>query len=423
MNYQRRVVDDELDEILQELPAVALEGPRGVGKTATAHERARTAVYLDDPVQRAIVEADPRYVLKGDPPVLIDEWQRVPTIWDAVRRAVDRGAPPGSFILTGSSGPATAPSHSGAGRIVQLRMRPMNLFERGLSSPSVSLMQLLEGDGVEIGGQTELTLQEYVNELVATGFPGIRPLTGRAFRMQMDGYLQRVIDTDFEEQGVVVRRRETLYRWLTAFAAATATTASFEKIRDAATAGHGEKPAKTTTQPYRDVLERLWLLDDLAAWLPSRNRLHRLSQSPKHHLADPGLAVRLLGLDATALLSGKTQDPIVPRDGALLGNLFESLVTQSVRVFAQAAEARVYHFRQHSGRREVDCIVERGDGRVIAIEVKLSPAIDDEDVRNLLWLRDQLGDELIDCLVITTGPAAYRRNDGIAVVPAALLGK
>lgn len=196
----------------------------------------------------------------------------------------------------------------------------------------------------------------------------MRRLKGRAFRLQVQGYLQRVIDTDFQEQGVFVRRRESLYRWLIAYAAATATTASFEKIRDAATAGHGDKPAKTTTQPYREVLERLWLLEDVAAWLPTRNQLQRLAQSPKHHLADPGLAVHLLGYDADALLSGKEPQQTMPRDGALLGNLFESLVTQSLRVYAQAAEARVFHFRQHSGRREVDCVVERGDGRIVAIE-------------------------------------------------------
>ncbi len=422
MDYQRRIVDDELDELLQELPAVALEGPRGVGKTATAEQRARTAFYLDDPAQRAIVEADPGYVLASVPPVLIDEWQRVPAVWDAVRRAVDRGSKAGSYILTGSSSPMNAPSHSGAGRIVTLRMRPMSLVERGKDPPSVSLKSLMVGDAGRIGGRTDVRLSEYVHELVGTGFPAIRRLSGRALRTQIDGYLQRVIDTDFQEQGVNVRRPETLYRWLAAFAAATATTSSFETIRDAATGGHGDKPSKTSTQPYREVLERLWLLDDVAAWLPSRNRLRRLSQAPKHHLADPGLAVRLLGLDTDALLSGEAPDLAIPRDGALLGNLFESLVLLSLRVFAQAAEARLYHFRQHSGRREVDYIFERSDGRVVAIEVKLSSVVDDEDVQNLLWLRDQLGDDLIDALIINTGPGAFRRPDGIAVIPAALLG-
>jgi predicted AAA+ superfamily ATPase len=421
-DYQRRVVDDELDELMTDLPAIALEGPRGVGKTATAERRARTAYYLDEPAQRAVAEADPAQVLTGDPPVLIDEWQRVPAVWDAVRRAVDRGSEAGRFLLTGSAGPATAPSHSGAGRIVTLRMRPMTLLERGVGDPSVSLSRLLKGDGAKIAGTTDVTLSDYVREIVISGFPGIRRFGGRALRRQLEGYLRRIIDTDFEEQGHTVRRTEVLERWIAAYAAATATTASFETIRDAATGGHGEKPSKTTTQPYRDILERLWILDPIPAWLPSRNWFSRLAQAPKHHLADPGLAVRMLGIDEDALLAGKEPKSRFPRDGTLLGHHFESLVTLCVRVQAQAAEARVRHLRQHGGRREIDLIVERSDQRILAAEVKLSGVVEENDVRNLKWLRDRLGDDMIDALVIHTGPRAYRRGDGIAVVPAALLG-
>jgi hypothetical protein len=219
-----------------------------------------------------------------------------------------------------------------------------------------------------------------------------------------------------------VRRPDALERWMAAYAAATATTASYETIRDAATSGHGDKPAKTTTQPYRDVLQRLFIVDPVPAWLPTRNQLNRLSQPPKHHLADPALAVRLLGLDADAMLSGTEAGPAFPRDGALLGHLFESLVTLCVRVYAQAAEARVRHLRVQGSRREVDLIVERPDQRVVAIEVKLGASVADGDVRNLLWLREQIGDDLLDAVVIHTGPQAYRRRDGVAVVPAALLG-
>jgi predicted AAA+ superfamily ATPase len=420
--YLRRVVDAELDELMPELPAIALEGPKGAGKTATAERRARTVFYLDEPAHRVIAEADPAQVLTGEKPLLLDEWQRVPAIWDAVRRAVDHENAPGRYLLTGSAGPVTPPTHSGAGRIVNLRMRPMSLSERGVGAPSVSLKRLLRGDQPKIAGKTDLILAEYVREIVNSGFPGIRRLSGRALRLQLDGYLRRIIDTDFTEQGYTVRRPEVLQRWMAAYAAATATTASFETIRDAATSGQGEKPSKTTTQPYREILERLWIVDPVPAWLPSRNRLNRLAQPPKHHLADPALAVRILGLDAEALLSGGEPKLPIPRDGRLLGHLFESLVTLNVRVYAQAAEARVSHLRLHGGRREVDLIVERADQRVLAIEVKLSGAVDDGDVKHLLWLKEQIDDELLDAVVIHTGPQAYRRRDGIAVVPAALLG-
>lgn len=420
--YRRRVVDSELDELVPGLPALVLEGPKGVGKTETARRRAGSIYQLDDPAQRAIAEAEPAQVLTGKRPVLIDEWQRVPAVWDAVRRAVDRDGASGQYLLTGSATPAIAPTHSGAGRIVTIRMRPFALSERGLASPTVSLRHLLRGGEDEIAGRTEVTLADYVHEIVNSGFPGMRRFSGRALRALLDGYVQRIVDTDFQEQGFTVRRPETLKRWLAAYAAATATTASYEAIRDAATSGQGDKPAKTTTQPYREILERLWIVDPLPAWLPSRNPLNRLAQAPKHHLADPALAARILGLDADALLSGEEAGPRIPRDGTLLGHLFESLVTLCVRVYAQAAEARVKHLRLHGGQREIDLIVERADQRVLAIEVKLSGTVTDDDVKQIHWLRDQIGDDLLDAVVINTGPQAYRRKDGVAVVPAALLG-
>jgi predicted AAA+ superfamily ATPase len=420
--YLRRIVDDELDELLPALPAIALEGPKGVGKTETARRRARTAYQLDDPAQRAIADADPAQVLNGERPLLVDEWQRVPPVWDAIRRAVDRDGTPGQFLLTGSASPAAAPTHSGAGRIVTVRMRPLSLAERGVGKPTVSLARLLGGSVAAVEGRTDVGLEDYVNEIVRSGFPGLRRFSGRALRLQLDGYLRRIIDTDFQEQGFTVRRPEVLERWMAAYAAATATTASYETIRDAATGGQGDKPAKTTTQPYRDILERLWIVDPVPPWLPSRNMLNRLAQPSKHHLADPALAVRMLGLDADTLLSGTEAGPRIPRDGTLLGHLFESLVTLCVRVYAQSAEARVRHLRLHGGRQEVDLIVERADQRVIALEIKLSSTVGDDDVKSLLWLREQIADDLLDAAVINTGPQAYRRKDGIAVIPAALLG-
>jgi predicted AAA+ superfamily ATPase len=420
-SYRRRVVDHELDELLVGLPAIALDGPKAVGKTATALRRAATVYRLDDDGERAIAQADPSRLLEGDPPILIDEWQRVPESFDRVRRAVDDGAGPGSFLLTGSASPTDPPTHSGAGRIVRVRLRPMSLAERGVAVPAVSITQLLQGGQAPITGRTDVGLEGYVDEILTSGFPGIRGLSGRLSRAQLDGYLDRIVDHDFEDLGHQVRRPATLRRWMQAYAAATATSASLETIRDAATSDRGEKPTRATTQPYRDVLERLWILDPVPAWLPTRNRLARLSSPPKHHLADPALAARLLGVDADALLHPRPGGPPIPRDGTLLGALFESLVTLCVRVYAQASEAQIAHLRTWSGDREVDLIVERGR-QILALEVKLGQVVDDRDVRHLIWLRNELGDDLTDAAVITTGQAAYRRPDGIAVIPAALLG-
>jgi uncharacterized protein len=420
--YIPRIVDGELDELLDALPAVALEGPKGVGKTATAERRAATIFQLDTPTHRQLAEADPAQLLEADPPVLLDEWQHVPAVWDGVRRAVDRDSTPNRYLLAGSMAPTSAPTHSGAGRIVTLRMRPFALSERGLASPAVSLRELLSGSRPEISGATDVRLAEYTGEIIRSGFPGIRHLRGRALRAQLDGYLTRVVDRDFTEQGHPVRKPQALRRWMAAYAAASSTTTTLEKIRKAATSGEGEVLSKNTVIAYREVLSRLWIIEPVPGWLPSRSHLARLTQSPKHQLADPALAARLLGISDEALLGGREPGTPVPRDGTFLGQLFESLVTLSIRSYAQSAEAQLRHLRTYDGRQEVDLIVERPDQRIVAVEVKLSSTVTDDDVANLTWLREKLGTDLLDSLVVTTGSHAYRRKDGIAVVPAVLLG-
>lgn len=421
-DYLRRIVDDELDELLPSIAAIVIEGPKGVGKTATAARRAKTIHRLDDPAQRAIAAGDPKRLLAGVSPVLIDEWQRVPESWDLVRHAVDDDPRPGQYLLTGSATIDAPPTHSGAARIVTVRLRPLTLGERGVGAPTVSLRSLLSGHRPEIGGATDVVLEDYVQEIVSSGFPGLRHLTGRPLRAQIDGYIERIIDRDFVEMGREIRNPAVLRRWMTAYAAAISTTATYETIRNAATGGYGQKPGRMTTRPYDDILQRLWIVEPVPAWLPTRSQIRRLNAPPKHQLADPALAARLLGIGIDALLDGRATGLAVPRDGTLLGGLFESLVTLGVRVFAQSAEASVSHLRTKGGEHEIDLIIARDDQRVVAIEVKLARTIDDRDVRHLHWLRDEIREDLLDAVIITTGPEAYRRLDGIAVVPLALLG-
>ena len=420
--YLHRTVDSELDQLMSELAAVSLDGPKGIGKTSTARQRGKTHFELDDPATLEVVRADPSRLVTGKEPIVIDEWQRFPSSWDVVRRAVDVDPRPGRFILTGSASPKSPPTHSGAGRIVTVRMRPFTLAERQVEQPTVSMSDLLAGSKPAIQGRTSITLEDYVTEIMVGGFPAMRMPLGRAHRTTLDGYLNRIVDRDFPEAGQQVRKPDALKRWMVAYAAATATPASFETIRDAATSGQREKPAKTTTIPYRETLERLWIIDPIPAWLPTNNHLTKLTFGPKHHLTDPALAARLLGISADALLNGKSVGPTIPREGTLLGCLFESLVALSVRVFAQASEARVSHLRTKQGDREIDFIVVRPDQRILALEVKLSQVVNDNDVRHLHWLAKKIGPDLLDAAVITTGPDAYRRADGIAVIPAALLG-
>lgn len=416
--YLPRIVDFELDD-LAAASAVSIEGPRAVGKTETALRRATTIHRLDDPEQLAVLAAGPRRVTAGDPPVLIDEWQRLPSSWDQVRRAVDADMDASRFLLTGSAAPAEAPTHTGAGRILTVRMRPMSLAERGLCEASVSLSGLLEGGRPHIEGSTAVGIGQYADEITRSGFPGLRSQPDRVRRGLLDGYIDRIVDRDVHRFGRTFRDRAALRRWMTAYAAATSTTTAFEKIRDAATPGEAGKPARTTTIPYRTALEGLWMIEEVPAWLPGSNHIRRLASAPVHQMADPAIAARLLGITADTLLAGRAGRS---RNGPLLGLLFESLVTLSVRVYAQAGGARVRHLRTHGGGHEVGLIIERTDGGIVAMEVKLSPTVDDNGVRHLHWLADRIGPQLIDAAVVTTGHHAHRRRDGIGVIPAALLG-
>jgi predicted AAA+ superfamily ATPase len=250
---------------------------------------------------------------------------------------------------------------------------------------------------------------------------GIRNLGSSARRLQLDSYLTRIVTRDLGEQGITLRRPQSLRAWMEAYAAATCTTASYSEIQRAAQPGDADPPTKVTTITYRDWLTQLWILDPLAAWTPRRRPLRELGQAPKHQLADPALAARLLRVTAGLLLSGGGR-VIDPRRGPLVGQLFEALATVTVRVLAQAGEALVSHLRTRNGDHEVDLIVERYDGRLVAMKVKLGGDVRDSDVRHLRWLGRELGDQLGDTVVLTTGEYAYRRPDGVAVVPLALLG-
>ena len=416
--YLPRIVDIELDA-LSEAPAVSLEGSRGVGKTETALRRAGTVHRLDDPDQLAVLRAAPRRVTVGEAPVLIDEWQRLPVCWDLVRRAVDDDPVESRFLLTGSAAPTEAPTHTGAGRIITVRMRPMSLAERGLDTPTVSIGNLLAGSRPDLDGATSVDVEQYAEEITRSGFPGLRVQPARVRLGLLDGYIDRIAEHDIHGFGHRFRNGMGLRSWMSAYAAASSTAASFEKIRDAASAGESDKPSRSTAIPYRIALERLWMIEEVPAWSPSRNRLRGLASAPVHQMADPAIAARLLGATADGLLDGRSA---WSGDRPLLGALFESLVTLSVRVYAQASQARVSHLRTHGGEHEVDLIVERPDGGIVAVEVKLASTVEDADLRHLRWLGDRVGPRLIDAVVVTTGREAYRRRDGIGVIPAALLG-
>lgn len=418
--YQPRLLDAVLVEYLEGLPAVSIDGARGVGKTELAQRQAATAFRLDDPDVALRLASDPDLINRVAAPVLIDEWQLLPRIWNDVRRSVDRDYSAGRFILTGSAVPGAGSDslHSGAGRIVRVQLRPFSLVERGLAEPFVALGSLLDGQPATRSADSMVTFEQYLHEIQASGFPAIRTLPDRLRNVQLDSYLSNILEHGFMELGVSVRRPAVLRAWLRAYAAATATTTMYSTILDAATAGEADKPARSTTDTWRNALSNLWLLDPIPAWLPGGNLFGRLASSPKHFLVDPALAVRLLGLD----LRKPTQvEAPVPQRGSIYGNLFESLVAQSLQTYAQVNDARLHHFRNHDGSREVDFIIERGSS-VVAIEVKLAPSVNDRDVRHLNWLQERIGDRLVAKVLLNSGRHAYTRPDGVLVLPAALLG-
>lgn len=416
MAYQRRLIDNQLDELFGQLPAILLDGPKAVGKTSTALQRAATVRRLDAEGDKARAWADPNWVTEGIKPILIDEWQRVSPTWDAIKRAVDDNFSAGQFLLTGSM-PDVA-THSGAGRINSIRMRPLSLAERGLVEPTISFASLLAGSANVIG-ETTIGVSQYCTQIVQSGFPGLRHLNGRALSVAIDSYIQRIIDADIPELGLSIRKPATLLAWLRAYAAATATNASWEAIRDSASGGSSDTPAKSSVIPYRDALTRLRILDELPAWTPSKNHLVKGGQASKHFLADPALAARLLKHDAASLQSASVVGS-VSFDGPLLGRLFEALAALSIRVYAQTNYASVYHFREVQGRHEVDLVVQREDGKLVAIEVKLGASVAPADLRHLKWFKQQFADLVVETVLVYAGAHAYRQ-DGVAIIPLALL--
>ncbi len=413
--YLERYIDEELDQLLPELRALAIDGPKGCGKTCTAVRRVDKTLSLDNPSQLQLVENDMSNQLHQAQSLCIDEWQLYPSVWDAVRRTVDQGTHR-TYIFTGSATPRKGvDTHSGAGRIASLRLRPMSLSERENSSPTVFIKDLFEGTA-QITGVTDFSLSDYATEICASGFPAIHRQSPRIRRQSLRNYVDRIIDRDIVSQGRAIRSFGTLRAWLSAYAAAISTTASYSSILNAATVGEDDKPARATTSVYRDLLEQVRILDPVSPWLPVMNPLKRLTSSPKHQLCDPALSATVLGITPDTLMSG------AKGTGEMFGRLFESLATMTVRAAGQVCEAETYHLRTRGGDHEVDLLLERYDGALLAFEVKLATVINDADVRHLHWLGNEVGDRLRDKIIITTGQTAFRRNDGVAVVPLALLG-
>jgi predicted AAA+ superfamily ATPase len=414
-DYQPRIVDLQLTARLSAVGAVVIEGPKACGKTATARQLAASEVLLDvdENAQRAIA-LDPALVLDGPAPRLLDEWQIEPSIWNHMRRAIDARSEPGQFILTGSAVPADdVTRHTGAGRITRLRMRPMSLFEMGRSTGRVSLGKLLDGS-MSSSGDPGLTVTGIAGEIALGGWPGLRGRSVPDRLLAVRDYLDEIARVDVERVGATRRDPARVTRLLASLARNVATHAAATTL--AKDAGGAEGPLKDdTAREYLAVLERLMVVEDQPAWAPHLRSKHRLRTAPKRHFVDPSLAAAALRATPDRLLG----------DLNLLGFLFESLVVRDLRVYAQAADAQVSQYRD-SGGLEVDAIVEAGDGRWMAFEVKLGQGQVDTAATSLQRFAERIdtascGSPALLGVIVATG-YAYRREDGVAVIPIGALG-
>lgn len=416
MDYRARVVDRELAGLLASSGAIVIEGAKACGKTMTARQVAASEVLLDvDQAARAAAEVDPSLVLQGPTPRLLDEWQLVPQLWNHVRRAVDDREKPGQFILAGSAAPADDQTrHTGAMRFSRLRMRPMSLFESGTSTGQVSLADLLHAGAAKAGAESTMPLPSLADLICRGGWPVLLGLTTEQAQRRLRDYLEAIRRTDINEVEGVRRDPEKVGRMLRSLARNVATSADISTL--AADVEGAESPLKWhTAADYLSALTRLFILEDQPAWKPHLRSRYNLRQAEKRHFVDPSLA-------AAALRAGPQ---MLVADLKLLGLLFESLVIRDLRVYAQAANARVLHYRDSDGL-EVDAVVLGDDGRWMAFEVKLGGKNHIEvGARSLLTFSRRIDTARCgepSCLaVIVASGYTYRRTDGVHVIPVAAL--
>jgi predicted AAA+ superfamily ATPase len=417
-SYKPRIIDAEVASALGVAGAVLLEGPRGCGKTETGRFHADSEVLLDtDENAQQLAGIDPKAVLEGSTPRLIDEWQLEPRLWNHVRRTVDERRARGQFILTGSATPSEDDlRHSGAARILRLRMRTMSLSESGHSTAQVSLADLL--DGVPLSSQRS-ALGRSVTDLASIvcrgGWPAMLNLSPEEAQRLLRSYLDDIVRIDLPKlEGDTRRDTIRVRRTLTSLARHSATEVTYAAI--AADVSEPDRPARPETiSQYLDLLERMFVIERQPSWGPHLRSRAVIRKQPKLHYVDPALAVAGIRGSPAGLLS----------DLKTFGFLFESLVARDLRVYGQALDARLMHYRDSSGT-EVDDIVALPDGRWLAAEVKLGTNQIDAAAASLLAFVGKLDvtrtTEPAALVIFTTGEYAYERPDGVKVVPITMLG-
>ena len=415
-NYKARIIDKKIDKYLSVFGAICIEGPKWCGKTWTSSYHSNSEIYIGDPSgnfqNRHLAQMSPSLVLDGETPRLIDEWQEVPPLWDAVRYKVDQVPKKGQFILTGSATPNhKGILHSGAGRIARIRMRTMSLYESGDSSGDVSLEDLCNGKLIpKMTG--EVDLKNVIEFIIRGGWPASLGLPIESAALLPKEYLEAVLNDDIYRVDDVKRNTHKMRLLLRSLARNESTTVSNKTLKNDIKEIDDEDIDTATIADYLNILDRLFITDNQKPFSTKIRSSVRIKQSEKRHFCDPSLACALLNITPHMLLN----------DLETLGFLFESLCERDLKIYAESIDAHVYHYQDYKNR-EIDTIIELNDGRWCAIEIKLGANQIESAAENLKKIYKEMEKDpksiLPSAMIIVCGlsNAAYQREDGIYVVP------
>ena len=413
--YIPRIIDATVERYLAAMGAVCIEGPKWCGKTWTSSYHSNSEFLVGNPdnnfQNRALAEISPALVLDGETPRLIDEWQEVPPLWDAVRYTVDQRGKKGQFILTGSATPKRkGVLHSGAGRIGKLRMRPMSLFESGDSSGKVSLQELCRGKMTPtITG--EVDLRALARLTVRGGWPGNLDINDADISLLPGEYLDAVIDDDVNRVDEIKRDSRKVRLLLQSLARNESTTATNRTLKNDIKEIDDEDIDVETVATYLDIFNRLFLTDNQPPYSAKLRSSVRVKQAEKRHFCDPSLACALLKVTPERLIG----------DLETFGFLFEALCERDLKIYAESFGAALYHYQDYAGN-EIDAIIELPDGSWCGIEIKLGANKIEDAAETLIHIRDEIvkdGGKAPSALIVLCGlsNAAYQRPDGVYVVP------
>jgi hypothetical protein len=416
--YRKRIADRLLEEKLDAMGAVLIEGPKACGKTTTAEQQAKSILYMDDPEQMnqnlQLAETNIKRLLQGDTPRLIDEWQIAPQLWDAVRFEADHRQEDGLFMLTGSAVPADDSKihHTGAGRFAWLTMRPMSLWESGESSGDVSLNEIFHHPG-KVGGTNSLTMEDVAYAICRGGWPkSLNKKTPKAALRQVMEYYEAITRSDISRVDGVARDEHRAKRLMRSYARLQGAMAGIPTIVADMKTNEPEGMSDETVVSYIKALKKIFVIEDMPAWNPNLRSKTAIRTSETRYFVDPSVAIAALGLGPNDLLN----------DLETMGLFFETLCVRDLRVYADANDGEVFHYRDKNGL-ECDAVVHLRNGNYGLIEIKLGGETKiEEGATNLIALADMIDITKMKkpsfMMILTAiGQYAYMRTDGVMVVP------